>query len=357
MVRVSMKDVAEYAGVSATTVSHVINETRYVSAETRQRVLAAIEALDYHPSAIARGLATNSTQAIGLVVSDITNPFWPTVTLGVEYEISQYGYHTIFCNTDEDPNREADYLRLLLGQRTAGLLIGPTGVRSEYLLKMVAEHLPIVFLDRGLPGVDVPLVCVDNEGGAYAAIQYMLAMGHTRIGVLMGIETVSTQVQRVSGYKRALQDAGLLLDEVLIVQADNRFYTNLPFMPIPRPVGAADDRADAVYPSAVAAVNTLFDLPEPPTAIFVSNNQMMLAALQAIAERGLHCPDDISLVAFDDPDWARFYAPPLTVVRQPTYKLGQMAAQLLMRLINEEPVTTGVTLPVELVIRESVKQV
>ena len=126
MTKASIKDVAERAGVSPTTVSHVINETRFVREETKRKVLEAIEALDYQPSAIARSLATRATQMVGLVISDITNPFWPTVTLGIEHEINRHGYHTIFCNTDENPAREEEYLRLLVGRQIDGLLIAPT---------------------------------------------------------------------------------------------------------------------------------------------------------------------------------------------------------------------------------------
>ena len=165
MARVSIKDVAEQAGVSTATVSHVINQTRFVREETRQKVLEAIEALNYQPSAIARGLATNSTQTIGLIISDIANPFFMAVARGVQDEIHQHGYHTIFCNTDEDPEREDEYLRLLSARQIDGLIIAPTGAHSERLLRMAATGLPIVLLDRETPDIEAPLIGVDNEGG------------------------------------------------------------------------------------------------------------------------------------------------------------------------------------------------
>ena len=354
MARASMQDVADKAGVSSTTVSHVINQTRFVSEETRQRVLAAIEALDYQPSIIARGLATNSTQTIGLVVSDITNPFWPAVTLGIEHEINRHGYHTIFCNTDEDPAREDDYLRLLLARQIDGLLIAPTGVGSERLVRMAEANIPIVLLDRGTPALSAPVVGVDNEGGAYQATKHLIELGHRQIGVLMGIETISTQIMRLNGYRRALQESGLPVDEALMARADARFYKNLPVTVAPRSMKYTNNQP---YPPASQALQQLLDLPDPPSAVFVTNNQMTLGALHAISERRLNCPDDISLISFDDHDWAPFFSPPLTVVRQPTYQLGQTAAQLLMRLINGEEIIAPTPLPVQLVVRGSVKNV
>jgi LacI family transcriptional regulator len=204
MARVNIKDVADLAGVSTATVSHVINETRFVREETRLKVQEAIAALNYHPSSIARGLATNSTQTIGLVISDITNPFFTAVARGVEDEINQYDFHTIFCNTDEDPTRENEYLRLLFAHHIDGLIIAPSGVRSEHLMRMAEAEIPIVLLDRNTSCLNAPLVGVDNEGGAYQATRYLLELGHRRIGIMAGLKTISTLNDRVNGYKRAL---------------------------------------------------------------------------------------------------------------------------------------------------------
>ena len=353
MARVSINDVAEYAGVSPTTVSHVLNETRFVREETRRKVLDAVEALDYQPSAIARGLATKSTQTIGLVISDITNPFWPAVTLGIEHEISRSGYHAIFCNTDEDASREEEYLRLLAARQIDGLLIAPSGTRSKRLLKMAQSGLPMVLIDRDSPDLQAPMVCVANEEGAYRATKHLIEMGHKRIGVLMGTPSISTQVLRTAGYKRALREAGLPLDETLIVRADLRFYTNLPQRPFSRPTNARQEGQG--IPSASESVRQLLALPTPPTALFVTNNQMILGALQAIRNNDLTIPDDISFISFDDHDWAPFHAPPLTVIRQPTYQLGQIAARKLIALIRGEEVADRDVLPVQLIIRKSVK--
>jgi LacI family transcriptional regulator len=351
MVRVNIRDVADRAGVSTATVSHVINHTRFVREETRRKVLDAVEALNYHPSAIARGLATNTTRTIGLIISDITNPFFTAVARGVEDAFNQYGYHTIFCNSDEDPAREDEYLRLLFAHHIDGLIIAPTGVYSERLIHMAEAEVPIVLLDRGAPGINAPLVEVDNEGGAYQATHYLITLGHRRIGILTGLETISTLALRLNGYKRALQEAGIAIDENLIVRADPRSYKNQPYS-AESPLSMAMTNLQ-MTPSAFLALQTLLDLPDCPTALFVTNNQMTLGTLQAFRERNLHCPEDVSLISFDDHDWAPLFAPPLTVVRQPTYQLGQTSAKLLLKLINHEQFETPPPLPVELTIRES----
>jgi LacI family transcriptional regulator len=351
MARVTIKDVAVKAGVSTATVSHVINGTRFVQEETRQKVLAAIEALHYHPSFIARGLATNSTQTIGLIISDITNPFFMAVARGVEDVINEHGYHTIFCNTDEDPAREDEYLRLLSARQIDGLIISPTGSQNDRLVRMAHTGVPIVLLDREAPGLELPLVGVDNEDGAYQATRYLIELGHRRIGLIMGPETISTLKARLKGYQRAFNEAGLALDEQLIARADPRFYgtqTQPPDLTLLRGAGS-----NALTPTAYHALHGVLDLPEPPSAIFVANNQMTLGVLYALKERGLACPGEISLISFDDHDWAPLFSPPLTVVRQPVYRLGQLAARLLMQMIAQQPWEIPAPLPVELIVRGS----
>ncbi len=350
MARPSSKDVAERAGVSIATVSHVINGTRFVSDETRQRVLEAIEALNYRPNAIARGLVTNSTRTVGLVVSDITNPFFTAVARGVEDAMISERYNTIFCNTDEEAERETEYLHLLATQQIDGLIIAPTGVYSEALLALAASGVPIVQLDRRSPGLDAPMVGVNNEDGAYQAIRFLIDLGHRRIACLVGLDAVSTQVERLAGWQRALREAGLPVDEALVVHADPRFYGILP------------DEAGTVVkpaphqqpmPSAFEALLHLLQSANPPSAVFVASNQMTMGTLYAFRERGLRCPDDVSLISFDDHDWAPLFSPPLTVVRQPTYRLGQTAAHLLMQMIRGETVESPPPLAVELVVRAS----
>jgi LacI family transcriptional regulator len=350
MSKPNIKDVAKEAGVSIATVSHVINSTRFVREETQQKVLQAIETLHYQPNAIARSLVTNSTQKIGLVISDITNPFFTAVARGVEDVINQHRYNTFFCNTDEDPEREEEYLRLLTSQQIDGLIIAPTGIHSEPLIQMAKVKLPIVLLDRTTPHLKAPLVAVNNEAGAYQAIRYLLTLGHQRIAFLGSIDTISTQQDRFNGFKLALQEAGLPLDENLVVQADPRFYGTRPD-PAGSPLRPAPENQS--MPSAYDVLRELLQQTERPSAIFVASNQLTIGTLYAFRECGLKCPEDISLISFDDHDWAPLFSPPLTVVRQPTYRLGQMAATLLMKLIKGERVKALEPLPIELIVRGS----
>jgi len=350
MTRVSSKDVAEYAGVSIATVSHVINSTRYVRAETRQRVLDAISHLNYRPNAVARGLATSSTREIGLVISDIRNPFFTAVARGVEDELIRHRYNTIFCNTDEDPVREDDNLHLLAAQQIDGLIIAPTGERCEALLALAQTGVPIVQLDRTSPGLDAPMVGVNNAEGAYQAVRYLIRLGHRRIAYLMGFEAVSTQIERLAGWRRALQEAGLPVEEDLVMQADPRFVEVALSSP---PAVVQTGMPGHALPSVRAVLGELLTRPARPSAIFVATNQLTLSTLYALSELGLHCPEDISLISFDDQDWAPLFRPPLTVVRQPTYQLGQTAAHLLMQMIRGEAVVSPPPLAVELMVRAS----
>jgi LacI family transcriptional regulator len=351
MARVTSKDVATQAGVSIATVSHVINRTRFVSEETRQKVLDAIAVLNYSPNAVARGLVTSFTHTIGLVISDITNPFFPAVVRGIEDEILGFRYNFILCNTDEDPQQEEDLLRLLAAQQVDGLIIAPTGARCAPLVALAASGVPVVQLDRTSPELDAPMVGVNNQEGAFQAVRYLTGLGHRRIAYLMGIDAISTQSERLKGWERAMHEAGLPT-EGLIVRADPRFYGVTPGLSgavsLVRP-----KTQHQTMPSAYEVVQDLLKPSTRPSAILVATNQLTLGALYAIRDCGLECPGQISLISFDDHDWAPLFSPPLTVVRQPTYLLGQTAAHVLMRMISGEPVEAPTSLPVELVIRAS----
>lgn len=352
MTRASSKDVAKQAGVSIATVSHVINNTRFVSDETRQKVLEAIDALGYRPNAVARSLVTRSTRKIGLVIAEITNPFFTVAARGVEEEAISHQYNIVLCNTDEDPEREEEGLQLLAAQQIDGLIIAPTGIRSASLLALAESGVPIVQLDRSSPGLVAPLVGVNNEEGAYQAIRYLIGLGHQRIACLINLDRISTQSERLRGWERALREAGLPVDERLIVRADPRFYGVLPDA-----AGALSLVEPSAHhqklPSAYEMLHGLLKLPQRPSAVFVASNQLTLGTLYAFQASGLRCPEDISLISFDDHDWAPLFSPPLTVVRQPTYLLGQAAARLLLQMINGEPAEAPPPLPVELVARAS----
>ncbi len=345
-------DVAQLAGVSIATVSHVVNKTRFVSAETEQKVLDAIKALNYRPNALARSLVTNITRKIGLVISDISNPFFTAAVRGIEDVFLTSHYNVILNNTDEIPQREDDCLRLLASQQIDGLIIAPTGTRNENLLAMAESGIPIVQLDRRSPDLTAPMVGVNNEDGAYQAIRYLISLGHQRIACLINYDVITTQHDRLKGWERALQEAGLPVDKELVVRADPHFYgiqsDAQHSVPIVRPTSHRPGMR-----SAYEVLQVLLRSPGRPSALFVTSNQLTLGALYAIRECGLACPEEISLISFDDHDWAPLFSPPLTVVAQPSYRLGQTAAQLLLNMINGETVTEPAPLQVEIIARAS----
>jgi LacI family transcriptional regulator len=323
-----MRDVARRAGVSKTTVSHVVNETRFVEEETKQRVLQAIAELGYYPNAAARSLTTKRTGTIGVVISDASNLFFGEVLLGIEDVLQPENYGLIVCNTDEILEREAHYLDLLLSQRVEGIIAAATSQRWAALAEAEVRHTPIVSVDRTFEGSEVPFAGVNNQHGAYLGAKHLIERGHRQIGIIAGFPRLSTMRERLAGFRQALEEHHLPLPEAWIVSS---------------PLKAG---REATY--------QILSLPERPTALFINNNQLSVGVLRAVKELGLRCPEDIALVGFDDHPWAVVSDPPLTVVRQPTRELGQSAARMLFDLIQgQPPAKTRVILECELVIRQS----
>ena len=326
----TVKDVARRANVSTATVSRVINSQGNVSAERRVRVLEAIEALEYRPSRVARRLRTKSTHVIGLVISDIQNLFYTSVTRGVEDIASRNGYSLILCNTDEDAERERLYLEVMHDENVAGIILA-SATSAGHDLKLLRGHIPVVALDRLMTDVLVDTVLVDNVAGARQAVAHLLALGHRRVGAIIGQQDITTSHERRAGYEQALADFHLPFDPNLIHQADFRQVD--------------DSRRKALE---------LLSLSDRPTALFTGNTLITLGALSAIHAQGRRIPDDMALVAFDDIPWADLLSPPLTAVRQPTYALGRTAAEMLLaRMAHPERRPEQVRLPVELIVRQS----
>ena len=325
------RDVAKRAGVSTSTVSHVVNGTQKVSQALRKRVMQAMRDLDYQPNAMARSLRTRRSHTLGLLVPDLSNPFVPAVVHGIEDVAQENGYSVILCNLDEDPEREREYLRVLLSRRVDGLLIAPTGERHEALERLVQQRFPLVFFDRYVAGLDVSVVSLHNEQAAQLAVRHLVDLGHTRIGMVSGHPAHTTTHDRVAGYRRALAEAGIPVDEGLIVGG-----------------GSTSE-------GAAQAVATLLEGSSRPTALFCANNLMTIGALFAIAETGMTVPEDVALVGFDDFSWSEVFRPRLTTIAQPTYELGRSAASLLIEIIRADGAVSPrhVLLSGALVIRES----
>ncbi len=328
----TIRDVAKLAGVAPITVSRVMNDSGYVSAETRRRVEQAAAALHFEPNMLASGLKSKRTHTIALVLTDITNPFWTSVARAVEDEASRQGYTVIFCNTDESEQKQEQYLSMLLRRRVDGVLLVPASNSGETVRKLQAKEVAVVVLDRRVEGVEVDLVRGDSEQGARCLTEHLLSLGHRRVGMLAGPAGVSVSRERVAGYRMALTAADIAVDEALI-QYDS--FT----------VDGGDRMTRAVLA-----------LPTPPTALFAANNFIAVGAMRALHRAGLRVPQEMSLVAFDDLPDTYLQAPILTVAVQPTYELGTMAAKrLLERLADgEESGVEEIMLPTELIIRASV---
>lgn len=327
----TIRDVARLAGVAPITVSRVINKASYITDETRLRVEAAIAELNYIPNTLSRSLRSKKTNMVALIVSDITNPFWTTVTRGVEDACSEHKLHVILCNTDEDEDKFGEYVDLLRQKQMDGFIVVPTGQSTTLLHSLQNQKTPLVVLDRVLPDLQVDTVRCDSEQGAYQLTQYLLSLGHRRIAMLSGSHHISTGYHRLMGYKRALEDAGVSVDEGLM--------------------SYGDFKSDSGYERTM---HVMQDSLNRPTAIFAGSNFIALGMIRALDELGLRIPDDVSVVSFDDlPELIR---PFLTVVAQGPYELGYQAAQLLFeRMANPDGAIEPreVLIPLQLLIRHS----
>jgi DNA-binding LacI/PurR family transcriptional regulator len=327
---VTIKDVAAHAAVSVATVSAVMNENKYVSPELAQRVRESITVLGYQRNSFARGLKTQVSHSIGIIIPDITNPFYTNIARGVEDVAHTHDYSLIIGNTDEDPEKEKKYLQLLESKQADGLIIAMTDHSHDYLQAMPLQKLAMVGIDRSLIDLGIDTVVVDNKEGARTAIEHFIGLGHRRIGLITGVRGISPTEERLSGYIEALEKHDIAVDYDLIVMT--------------RP------RVDGGERGALQ----LLALEDRPTALFMMDGTMVIGALQTIAKFGLRCPEDIALACFDDFSWASVMRPHLTVVDQPTYEIGRQAAHLLFeRLQHPERPAREIRLQTRFIVRES----
>lgn len=322
-------DVAKRAGVSAMTVSRVINNSGYISQETRERVELAIVELGYVPNALARSLRFKQTKTIALVLTDITNPFFTTVARGVEDTASELGFSVMFCNTDESKEDEAEYVNVLVQKQVDGLLLVPASSSSESAAFLQDRGVPFVVLDRRLSGIQVDTVRGDSEQGAYELTRHLLELGHQYIAILSGPPEVSTAADRITGHRRALEEAGQAIGPV--------YYSTF------------------THQGGYQIVQQALETRPRPTALFAANNLIAFGALRALRHLGLRVPEDLSLVTFDDLPPPIVVDPFLTVAVQPAYEMGRQATLLLLdRLAGKgaaEP--QEIILPIELIVRAS----
>lgn len=326
----SIYDVAREAKVSVFTVSAVINETGRVSATLGRRVEAAIRKLNYRPNLLARSLAKQQTHTLGMVVSDIANPFFPAIVRGAEDAAQKAGYSILLCNSDDKPDKEAVYLELLISKRVDGIVWNktPTSLTVEQSRMLDEAKVPIVLLMRTCPNLKTDLVQTDDREGAADAVSHLARIGHKRIAFVSGPAHVSNARARRQGYAKALKEWGL------------EYFPELTF--------EGDYRIESGY----RAGNAL--LPYRPDAVLVTNYLMTIGFMSAADEIGMRCPEDFGLVSFDDYPWLGCFRPRLTTIELPKYELGENAVRLLLERIQAKRTTpVTVNLSHQLRVRES----
>lgn len=306
----TIKEVAALAGVSFTTVSHVVNNTRPVSAETRKRVEDAIRSTRYVPSAVARSLKHRTTNTIGVLVPTATNPYFAELARGIEDVCASAGYSVILCNSDDDPRKQRDYLRVLMEQRVDGIIVSYTGPGHALSEALGESSLPVVIVDRPADGIEADQVQIDHDTGAYLATKHLLELGHRRIACISGPSGLSVTTGRLAGFYRALHESRVPETSVRVTEGD---FTS---------------------PGGYRATRELLTTGEAPTAIFASNDLMGIGALRAAAELGIPVPSALSVIGFDDIELSRYVFPTLSTVGQSIRQLGEITASMLLEKLR-----------------------
>jgi LacI family transcriptional regulator len=307
----TIRDVAAAAKVSPATVSRVLNGNEDVGADLRDRVRSAVSELGYRRNGPARSLRTRAAQVLALIISDVTNPFCTAVVRGAEDQANLAGYSVVLANADEDVAKEARYLEVAAAEQMAGVLLSPAA-RETSVGILLERGIPVVTIDRRLRAAPVDSVTVNNHEAARQAAEHLISQDCRRVGLVSGPARTTTGASRLAGYRAALRAAGRTPDPDLVAQGDFR--------------------TEGGY----AATRQLLRQRRPPDGLLFANNLMTVGGLRAIAEAGLAIPADIAVVGFDDASWATVLTPPLTVVAQPTYEIGQTAARLLLRRVDGE---------------------
>jgi LacI family transcriptional regulator len=327
----TIREVAKHAGVAPITVSRVLNNSGYASQEVRDRVEQAVAELHYIPNSLGTSLRSSRTHILALILSDITNPFWTTVARGVEDAANEQGYYVVLCNTDESQTKLDQYVRVMLQKRVDGFLLVPTADAPDMIQTIVRQAVPVVVLDRYITGQAVDSVRGDSEEGAYKLTRHLLDQGHRRIATIAGLPQVTTSIERVAGYKRAMAEAGM-------------------------PVDAADIYWGRFSQShGYDATQLILKTRPRPTALVTGNNFIAVGAMHALRGAGIQVPQGMAVVTFDDFPTDLTIDPFLTSAAQPAYEMGHRATQLLLGRVLGENIQPPqeILLPVEVVIRQS----
>ncbi len=318
--RPTMDDVARAAGVSKATISRVLSGIEgSCTPETAAHVRETAERLGYVINSVAASLRNRKTRTIGLVIADVSNPFFGAVTSGVEASLADAGYSIILANTGNMEAREQSLVQILVEKQVDGIILAPSGSTSDHVLAAHAQGVPVVLVDSAIPGLDVDCVGIDNRKAGQDATAHLIAQGHRRIAIVTGPLVASFDRERLDGYRAALAEAGIPFDECLVLSGDLH-------------VAGGEQ-----------AVAQLAALADRPTGLFVLNNMMTLGVLMGLQRAGLRMPDDISVVAFDDQDWYSITVPPITAIANPAYEIGRRAGALILQRSRKG----GAELPVQ----------
>ncbi|NSW90804.1 MAG: LacI family DNA-binding transcriptional regulator [Firmicutes bacterium] len=328
----TLKDVAKKLNISVSTVSRVVNDKSYVSPKTREKVLKALEEMNYSPNQVARSLKKKSTNTIGIVVPDISEVFFAHVIKGIDEVLSNNGYSIILCDTGEKPEKEELYLNLLIEKQIDGIILATVSKKHVTLQRIIDKALPVIFIDN-LPNLKrgYDSVMIDNSKASYIAVEHLIKLGHRNIGIITGKQDETTGYERLLGYKKALQDNNIKVDENLITIGDFKEKSGYENMKI------------------------LLERNKDITAVYVVSSKMTYGAIKAITERGLKIPKDIALVGFDVHDPSGLITPSITTMIQPEEHIGQVAAELILKRLKEngERHNQKIILEPELLIRDS----
>jgi len=330
MLHVTLKDIAKEAGVSVNTVSRALNNKPDINFETKNKILEIARRLGYTPNMLARSLRSKRTGTIGLVVADISNPFYGSLVKGIENEAREKGYSIILCDTDEEYEKEQEAIQTLVEKRVDGLLIAPVQTKDQDIVELKRQKIPFVLIGRHFDILETDYVITDDVQGAFSATEYLIKKGHRRILFINGSLHISSAKDRLAGYKRALLENGVGYEDRLV-------------------------RSDVVrMEDGYRIMKEILNNKNNITAVFAYSDLVAFGVIKALRETNLKIPEDIAVVGYDDIEFASTLEPPLTTVCIPRHRLGKEAVRILDKKIKEEfKGPQGIALKTELIIRKS----
>ncbi|MTI69216.1 MAG: LacI family transcriptional regulator [Firmicutes bacterium] len=331
--KITIKDIASLSGVSTTTVSKILNnKDKDISKETRDKVLKVIKEKNYVPSTVARSMVTRKTKTIGLVIPDITNPFFPELARGVEDKANELGYNIMFCNTDDDLDKEEKYINMLVEKMADGIIFTQSDKRTEGFKNISLKSIPIILIDRDMDYEGIKgKVLVNNFDGAYKGVSYLLKKNYKKIAFISGPLTLNTGLERFKGYKKALKDFNVEYDDNFVIIGEYKREWGF------------------------EAIDKLMDKNLDFEAVFCGNDLIAISVIKKLKELGKSIPEDVAVLGFDDIYMADLIEPELTTIRQPNYKMGYKAAELLINVLENpnKKMNEKIILDTELIIRKS----